>query len=216
MFYMWQTPHLCYCWTSSNSSSLSLQPVIYRTSCKQCGPFVATAQDQSWAVSVAVADIWWILQTTCSLVMPKEAKKTRLNQTFKHYVSAYAIPLMEIQRNGHSFNWREVHDWWFQMIKNLACKYPILKPIDPRKEEPIWLVCNTFLYGSAHCMGKDIIGEHCYGIHALTWHTLHFPLSWHSTISLHWWIPCFSGLTLEPFHIHPGYLLCLDRPPFHS
>ena len=62
-------------------------------------------------------------------------------------VSTYAMPLTEIQWNGHPFKWREVHNQCFQMIKDLACKYLILKPIDPRKEEPIWLVCDASLYG---------------------------------------------------------------------
>ena len=66
---------------------------------------------------------------------------------FMPEVSAYATPLMGIQRNRHPFKWREVHNQCFQMIKDLACKYPILKSIDPRKEEPIWLICDAFLYG---------------------------------------------------------------------
>ena len=66
---------------------------------------------------------------------------------FMPEVSAYAMPLTGIQRNRHPFKWREVHNQCFQMIKDLACKYPILKPIDLRKKEPIWLVCNTSLYG---------------------------------------------------------------------
>ena len=69
-------------------------------------------------------------------------------------VSAYATPLTGIQRNGHPFKWREVHDRCFQMIKDLACKYLILKPIDPRKEEPIWLVCDASLYGVGTLYGQ--------------------------------------------------------------
>ena len=64
------------------------------------------------------------------------------------------MPLTGIQRNGHPFKWREVHDQCFQMIKDLACKYLILKPIDLRKEEPIWLVCNTSLYGVGTLYGQ--------------------------------------------------------------
>ena len=73
---------------------------------------------------------------------------------FMPEVSAYATPLTEIQRNGHPFKWREVHDRCFQMIKDLACLYPILKPIDLRKEEPMWLVCNTSLYGVSALYGQ--------------------------------------------------------------
>ena len=62
-------------------------------------------------------------------------------------VSAYAMPLMGIQRNGYPLQWREIHNRCFQMIKDMASKYPILKPIDPRGTEPIWLVCDASLYG---------------------------------------------------------------------
>ena len=40
------------------------------------------------------------------------------------------------------------------MIKDLACKYPILKPINLRKEEPIWLVCDASLYGVGALYGQ--------------------------------------------------------------
>jgi hypothetical protein len=69
-------------------------------------------------------------------------------------VSAYTTPLTGIQRNGHPFQWREIHDRCFQTIKDLACKYPILRPIDPRKEEPIWLVCDASLYGVGALYGQ--------------------------------------------------------------
>jgi hypothetical protein len=69
-------------------------------------------------------------------------------------ISAYTMPLMGIQRNGHPFRWREIHDRCFQMIKDLTCKYPILKLINPRKDEPIWLVCDTFLYGVGALYGQ--------------------------------------------------------------
>ena len=73
---------------------------------------------------------------------------------FMPEVLAHAMPLTGIQRNGHPFKWREVHDQCFQMIKDLACKYLILKPIDLRKEEPIWLICNASLYGVSALYGQ--------------------------------------------------------------
>ena len=52
-------------------------------------------------------------------------------------ISAYTTPLTGIQRNGHPFQWRDIHETCFQMIKTLACKYPILRPINPSKSELI-------------------------------------------------------------------------------
>ena len=61
-------------------------------------------------------------------------------------VSTYTTPLTGIQQNDHPFQWRKIHDKCFQTIKALACKYPILRPINPSKPEPIWLMCDTSLY----------------------------------------------------------------------
>ena len=62
-------------------------------------------------------------------------------------VLAYTTPLTSIQRNGHTFLWREIHDHCFQVIKDLACKYPILRLINLASSEPIWLICDASLYG---------------------------------------------------------------------
>ena len=52
-------------------------------------------------------------------------------------VSVYTTLLMSIQRNGHTFLWREIHNCCFQAIKDLACKHPILRPINPALSKPI-------------------------------------------------------------------------------
>ena len=72
-------------------------------------------------------------------------------------VSTYATPLTGIQWNSHPFQWREIHDKCFQTIKALACKYPILRPIDPSKPEPIWLMCDASLYrvGTLYGQGPE-------------------------------------------------------------
>jgi len=72
-------------------------------------------------------------------------------------MSAYTTPLTGIQRNGHPFLWREIHDRCFQVIKDLACKYPILRLINPASDEPIWLICDASLYGvgALYRQGED-------------------------------------------------------------
>ena len=69
-------------------------------------------------------------------------------------VSAYTTPLTSIQRNGHTFLCQEIHDCCFQAIKDLTCKYPILRPINPALSEPIWLICNASLYGVGTLYGQ--------------------------------------------------------------
>ena len=43
------------------------------------------------------------------------------------------------------------------MIKDLACKYPILRPINPASDELIWLICDASLYGvgTLYRQGED-------------------------------------------------------------
>ena len=69
-------------------------------------------------------------------------------------ILVYATPLTGIQRNWHPFQWREIHDLCFQMIKDMACKYPILQSINPRGTELIWLVCDASLYGVGALYGQ--------------------------------------------------------------
>lgn len=69
-------------------------------------------------------------------------------------VSAFTGPLAEITRNGHSFMWKPLHQKCFEMIKTLACKVPILRPIDARVDEPIWVICDASLYGVGAVYGQ--------------------------------------------------------------
>ena len=69
-------------------------------------------------------------------------------------ISAYTMLLTGIQRNGHPFQWRDIHETCFQTIKALACKYLILRPIDPSKPKPIWLICDASLYGVRSLYGQ--------------------------------------------------------------
>ena len=72
-------------------------------------------------------------------------------------LSAYTGPLHTIQRNGHLFEWRPIHQKCFDNIKLLASKAPILKPIDPTNPEPIWVVCDASTHGvgAYYGQGKD-------------------------------------------------------------
>lgn len=47
------------------------------------------------------------------------------------------------------------------MIKQLACKVPILKPIDARKDEPIWVICDASLYGVGAVYGQGPDWQTC-------------------------------------------------------
>ncbi|GJE94878.1 hypothetical protein PsYK624_110540 [Phanerochaete sordida] len=73
---------------------------------------------------------------------------------FMPNVSAYTGPLSAITRNGHDFEWRPLHQQCFDMIKHLACKAPILKPIDPACPDPIWVICDASTSGVGAFYGQ--------------------------------------------------------------
>jgi hypothetical protein len=73
-----------------------------------------------------------------------------LVQYLAHFVpdvTMYTGPLAAIQRNGHPFHWHPIHQVCMDNIKRLACKTSILRPIDPRSSEPIWLICDASASG---------------------------------------------------------------------
>ncbi len=69
-------------------------------------------------------------------------------------VSGYTTPLSDMEHNDRPFVWRPLHQTCFEKIKEKACRTPILRPIDPRKPEPIWLICDASVYGLGALYGQ--------------------------------------------------------------
>ena len=66
-----------------------------------------------------------------------------LVQYLAHYmpdISAYTTPMSGCVRNGRPFEWTPLLEKCFESIKTLACKAPILKPIDYDNPDPIWVI----------------------------------------------------------------------------
>ena len=62
-----------------------------------------------------------------------------LVQYLAHYmpdISVYTTPLSGCVRNSHPFEWTPLLGKCFESIKTLACKAPILKPIDQNNLDP--------------------------------------------------------------------------------
>src|SRR6267154_1933885 len=76
-------------------------------------------------------------------------------------VSAYTSPLATIQKNGHPFHWRPIHQMCMDNIKSLACKTPILRPIDPSLDEPIWVICDASASGIGAIYGQGLTWQTC-------------------------------------------------------
>ncbi len=76
-------------------------------------------------------------------------------------VTVYTAPLSLMTQNGQSFSWRPLHDKCFETIKIFACKAPILKPIDPNKREPIWLITDASVSGVGAVYGQGHKWQTC-------------------------------------------------------
>jgi hypothetical protein len=76
-------------------------------------------------------------------------------------VSAYTSPLESICRNGQPFYWRPLHDTCFGRIKDLARKTPILRAIDVKINEPIWVISDASGYGVGALYGQGPEWQKC-------------------------------------------------------
>ena len=57
-------------------------------------------------------------------------------------VTAYMFPLLTCVHNGRQFVWTPLLDKCLESIKELACRAPMLKPIDMNNPDPIWVICD--------------------------------------------------------------------------
>jgi hypothetical protein len=55
--------------------------------------------------------------------------------------------LSQIMADNNAFEWCPIHNQCFEMIKIIMCKTSILKPIDPKVKEKIWVVCDALMLG---------------------------------------------------------------------
>ncbi|RDB19217.1 Transposon Ty3-G Gag-Pol polyprotein, partial [Hypsizygus marmoreus] len=69
-------------------------------------------------------------------------------------ISAYTGPLMSMTQNGTPFYWRPIHQRCFDMIKRICCRTPIIRPIEPKTDEPIWLICDASKSGVGAMYGQ--------------------------------------------------------------
>ena len=77
-------------------------------------------------------------------------------------ISAYSSPLLVMTRNGQAFQWCPLHDHCFQVIKDICCRMPILKPIDPASGEPIWVICDASIFGIGAMYGQGPDWQTCH------------------------------------------------------
>ncbi len=69
-------------------------------------------------------------------------------------ITTYTAPLQGMVQNGAPFFWRPIHQRCFDMIKRICYKTPILRPINYRSDEPVWLICDASKTGVGAMYGQ--------------------------------------------------------------
>jgi hypothetical protein len=72
-------------------------------------------------------------------------------------IMAYSMPLSGCVKNNWPFEWTPLLDKCFELIKHLAVRAPILKPIDPLHPDTIWVITNgsNVSVGAVYSQGPD-------------------------------------------------------------
>ncbi len=76
-------------------------------------------------------------------------------------ITAYTTPLSDMALNHQPFYWRPIHDMCFERIKQLCCSTPILCPIWPDLDEPIWVICDASIRGVGGMYGQGPTWQTC-------------------------------------------------------
>ena len=70
-------------------------------------------------------------------------------------------PLSGCARNNRPFIWTPLLEKCFESIKVLACRAPILKPIDTNNPDPIWVITNSSKSGVGAIYGQGKEWQNC-------------------------------------------------------
>jgi hypothetical protein len=77
-------------------------------------------------------------------------------------VTSYTGPLLAITQNRTPLNWRPIHQRCFDMVKHICEKTPIIRPINPKSNEPIWLICDASKSGVGAMYGQGPTWQKCH------------------------------------------------------
>jgi len=76
-------------------------------------------------------------------------------------VSTYTAPLQSMTQNGAPFLWKPLHQRCFNMIKQVCCKTPVIRPISAKSEDPIWVICDASKTGIGAMYGQGLMWTTC-------------------------------------------------------
>jgi len=76
-------------------------------------------------------------------------------------ITAYTVLLQSMMQNGAPFFWRPLHQRCFDMIKHVCYKTPVIRPVDYKSDEPIWLICDASKTGIGAMYGQEPSWTQC-------------------------------------------------------
>uniref|UniRef100_A0A0W0FWB7 Reverse transcriptase RNase H-like domain-containing protein n=1 Tax=Moniliophthora roreri TaxID=221103 RepID=A0A0W0FWB7_MONRR len=79
-------------------------------------------------------------------------------------VASFTLPLSDMSKNKQPFMWHPIHDACMQNIKDLCCEgnIPVLRPINPKLDESIWVICDASVSGVGAMYGQGPIWQKCH------------------------------------------------------
>jgi hypothetical protein len=84
-------------------------------------------------------------------------------------VTVYTAPLMSMCSNGKEFVWGDLQEKCFHELKQLVVRAPIIKPIDHRKDEPIWVIMDASARGVGGYYGQGPDWQTCRPAGFMSW-----------------------------------------------
>jgi len=108
------------------------------------------------------------MATICNWNRPRNFKDIQrflgLVQYLAHFlpdITSYTGPLVSMTVNGTPFYWKPLHKRCFQMIKAICCRTPILHPMEKKKDERIWVICDASIYRVGAVYGQGETWQTC-------------------------------------------------------
>lgn len=84
-------------------------------------------------------------------------------------ITMYTAPLQSMTQNGTPFFWRPLHDRCFEMIKYTCCKTPVIRPLDYKSNEPVWVICDASKTGVGSMYGQGPSWDQCRPAGCMQW-----------------------------------------------
>jgi hypothetical protein len=76
-------------------------------------------------------------------------------------LTRWSTPFQVSVRNKREFRWTPIMETGFRRIKDLVRRTPVLKPINPKLDLPIWVICDASVSGIGAYYGQGETWETC-------------------------------------------------------